>query len=740
MKMKILCAAMLLYALTLRADGVIVIPRPPRPGYASTPYPLEIKYHRVETRIKDFVASTSVSQEFYNPTPSRLEGIYIFPLPPGAAIKGFSMEINGKEVHAELLDAEKARKIYSDIVRDMKDPALLEYAGRNAFKASIFPIEPRSTKKVKIEYSEVLERDAEITKYVYPLNTEKFSAKPVENVSISIDIVTGRELRMIFSPSHSASIKKTDAYHAKVVFEGKNVLPDTDFSLYFSTRGKGIGADLITHEEDGEDGGFFLLNISPSGNAGDKEILRKNIIFAIDASGSMSGEKMEQAKKALNYSIENLNRKDRFEVIRFSTEAEKLFGSLQAAEPGRITEAKHFISAMEPMGGTNIGEALSMALSAASRKGEETTTAVVFITDGKPTVGKTDENELAELVRDENKKMARIFVFGIDYAINTHLLDRIAEESAGYRTYVAPGENIEAELSSFYEKIRFPVFTELKADFKNMEVNSVYPKRLPDLFKNSQILITGRYKKGGRGKVVLEGRMGGDARKLEYMLDFRDDSGGVNDFIPRIWAARHTGYLLDSIRLNGESKELRDEIIRVARRYGIITPYTSFLILEDEEKSKIAAGGKPGAMPLRNNVAADGSFYKKIEQEYGNIHEKHGQASIQASREILALRNARNREEINQGGERLVYKSASGRKETLESRVRNVQGRAVYLSNNRWTDSRAANAPGEKVKRIRFASEEYFNLLEKEPLSAQFLALGKNVRFAIKDGIYEIYE
>ncbi|MBN1445349.1 MAG: VWA domain-containing protein [Candidatus Omnitrophica bacterium] len=735
--LKFMTMALLLSAGMVRADGLIVIPNPVHPG--STPYPLEVKYHHVEVEIgKNRIAKTNISQEFYNPTGSRLEGMYIFPVPDGAVLSGFSMDINGREVPAELLPADKAKKIYEDIVRKMKDPALLEYSGRDAFKVRIYPIEPRSTKKVNIGYGQLLKSDAGMLNYVYPLNTEKFSSKPVEEVSIRINLETKEKIKTLYCPTHEIKIRKQDGYRAAVNFEEKNVLPDKDFSFYYSTDKADLGVGLLTHKTAGEDG-FFILNVSPSDEPAYEKVLQKNIVFVIDTSGSMAGKKLEQAKNALIFCIENLNKKDRFEIIRFSTEAENLFGSLKTADGNNLNSAKTFIENMRPIGGTNIEEALSRAFSSMEADREKKPSNIIFITDGKPTIGMTDEDGLAELVRKANKNMARVFVFGIDYGINTHLLDRIAEISAGYRTYVTPEENLELKLSSFYEKIKFPVFSNLSIDFGGLKVKAAYPKKLPDLFKNSPVIITGRYKKGGSTKITLEGIIAGGSKKFEYTLDFPPENT-QNEFIPQIWAAQHIGYLLDEIRLNGENTETKDEIIEVARKYGIITPYTSFLIMEEEDRRRADGDSRPAVQLLRNEVAADKLLNESMRKDYGGIREKEGKGSVAASSEIYSLQNAVNSEQIYQGRERLSYMDGSGNRQNLASQMKNIQGRAVYQSSNIWIDSEIQNVRNANIKKIQFASAEYFELIDKEPESAQFLSLGRNVQFLLNNTVYEIYE
>ncbi|MBK9097905.1 MAG: VWA domain-containing protein [bacterium] len=720
----------LLISNSLFADGLIIIPRPePLP----TPYPLEVLYHHVDVKINGNVAETYIDQEFHNPSDVMLEGYYIFPIPKNAVIKDFSMEINGKMVSAELLDANKARQIYEDIVRQIKDPALLEYSGQGIFKVRIFPIEPRSNKKVSISYREVLDSDNDIYEYIYPLNTEKFSAKPVRNVSVKVDLKTNNKIKTIYSPTHPIDVVHKDAKHAIVSFEEENTKPDIDFKFYFSTNNDEIGISQLTYKSTDEDG-YFFLTASPSFNIDETKIDAKDITFVLDVSGSMVGDKMKQAKQALLYCVNNLNKGDGFNIIRFSTEAYSLFGKIETASESNIKKAEKFIEELNTVGGTNIEEALGLALK--EKPANNRTHLIVFITDGKPTIGETNDDMLIKKLADSNIKNTRIFTFGIGNDLNTHLLDKITEKTKAYRTYISEDEDIEIKISSFYDKVQSPVLTNLSLSFSgNVKMFQTYPKDLPDLFKGSSILVFGRYSGDGDSKITLTGSIKGERRSFILNTNFSDDNDEY-DFIPPLWASRRIGYLLDQIRLNGENKELVDEITHLAREHGIVTPYTSYLIMEDEEirirRNELTNHFQtlPPAPELRRNTSEDFDAMK-IES---------GAYSIRASEEVQELNKASNYAETKQGSGRLKYKDDSGYDRNLVQQVRNIQGRAIYQSGKFWVDSELQNQKAKNQKRIQFNSTEYFKLLKDKPATSQFLALGQNVRFYYDNTFYEIYE
>lgn len=715
---------------SLFAEGLIIIPRP-QP--LQSPYPLEVVYHHVNVKINGNVAETYIDQEFYNPSDIMLEGYYIFPIPAGAVIKDFSMIINGKEMHAELMDATKARQIYEDIVRQIKDPALLEYTNQGLFKVRIFPIEPRSNKKVSISYREVLNSDNGMYEYVYPLNTEKFSSKPVKSVSVKVELKTNKEIKNIYSPTHAIDVVNRDNHSATIAFEEENTKPDIDFQLYYSTDNDDIGLSLLTYKTIGEDG-YFLLTASPSFIIDEEQIEPKDIIFVLDVSGSMVGDKMNQAKQALLYCVNNLNRDDGFDIIRFSTEAYSLFGRIEITNETSIKKAEKFIKDLRAVGGTNIEEALNLAL---KEKGNGSHThLIVFITDGKPTIGETSDENLLMKIEKLNKQNIRIFTFGIGNEINTHLLDKITEQTKAFRTYISEQEDIEVKISNFYDKVQSPVLTNLSLSFTGgIKTFQTYPTNLPDLFKGSSITIFGRYSGSGSSRITLNGTLKDERKSFVLNADFSNENDDY-DFIPPLWASRRIGYLLDQIRLNGEDKELVDEITQLAREHGIVTPYTSYLIMEDEE------------IRIRRNELVDHfqtlprapELRREVEGDFDAMKLKSGDRSITASEELQGLNQASNYGETKQGSGRMNYKDDKGYERNLTQQVRNIQGRAIYQSGKYWIDSELQNQKPKTQKRIQFNSDEYFKLLKEKPETSQFLALGQNVRFYYDRTFYEIYE
>src|SRR4029434_7036133 len=724
----------------VRADVFIVVERPFLVPPGHYPFaPLEVSSHHVDVKIDGQVAVTSIDQEFYNPNDARLEGIYMFPVPKGAHIDKFSMEIGGKMMEAELLRADKGRDIYQDIVRRMRDPALLEYAGRDLFRVRIFPIEPRSRKPIKISYTELLRSDAGTVTYLYPLSTEKFSARPIKNLSVKIELKSTEPLASIYSPSHKVEVKRDGPNRAVIGYEGKDEKPDTDFQLVYSSDTRDVGLKLITYKPDSDDG-YFLLLAAPTVSTETKPAA-KDVVFVVDTSGSMAGAKLQQAQKALRFCVENLNADDRFEIVRFSTEAEPLFRELVPADSDHRKRANGFVDEFTPISGIALADALQSALKVRPDKTDRPFV-VIFLTDGLPTVGSRNPDEIVANIKKASG--VRIFSFGIGSDVNTQLLDQIAEGTRAFSQYVLASEDLELKVSNFYTRIKEPALTNLKLNLGGgVRTTKMYPADLPDLFKGDQLIVAGRYSGAGDVEAKLTGNVGSREQTFAYKLHF-DDRKTTDNYVPRLWATRRVGFLLDEIRIHGETPELRDETTDLARKYGIVTPYTAYLIVEDEDRRRV-----PMADRSMQSLSADAATRVEVAKAWGGFKDKkEGEDGVANARSQNAFKFALQAPaSITTGASESLRvfaaaapagTPAAARLSQYTQQSRFVNGRAFFQNGNQWIDSNAQNTA--KRQRIQFNSEDYFTLLTKHPEAGPWLALGQNVVLKLDDTVYEIAE
>src|SRR5882724_1211535 len=485
----------LLFFTLASAQGVIVpvpcerCPRPPRP--VPLPRSLPIKSIKIDTRIAAQVATTHVEQVFRNDTDAVLEGTYLFPIPEAASIVEFAIWDGDRRLVGEVRSREEARRIYDEIVRRKRDPGLLEYAGKDLFQASIFPILPHSDKKLEITYTQVVRADGGTVAYRYPLGTGRQLAS-IGSVAGRIEVESKEPLRNVYSPTHVIDVKHSGERRSVVSFESESGKEPQDFQLFYTISKEDFGLTLLTHREAGKDG-YFLMMISPKEDWSDQEYSAKDVVFVVDTSGSMAEEgKIEKARAALLYGIGILRSQDRFNVISFAGEEHLMESGLIAAEDQGRKRGEAFVKSLRPVGGTSINQSLLVSL----RQFEEGNRPkiLVFLTDGLPTVGETNITRIVENVCAARRTGVRLFTFGVGYDVNTALLDKLAAENGGVADYVEPKEDLEVKVSNFFAKINYPVLADLRLEMPDVETDLIYPRNLPDLFRGAQLTLIGRYR------------------------------------------------------------------------------------------------------------------------------------------------------------------------------------------------------------------------------------------------------
>ncbi|MFP4379216.1 MAG: VIT domain-containing protein [Candidatus Sumerlaeia bacterium] len=713
-------------------------PRPPRPPiHRRDLLPAELASMELQVEIDDQVARTRIDQSFKNPNNRRLEGVYYFPLPADAAVSDLSLYIDGKPMKCEVLDAKKARDIYEGIVRQMRDPALLEYVGRDLVKLRIFPFEAQQVRRVRFEYSQVLKRDFGLTEFAFPLVARHEQDRAIGNIAISGTVHSDVPITTIYCPTHNVDFVRKDEKNVRFSYEAEKVIPEQNLKIYYAVSKKDMGAGLVTYRS-GDDDGYFMLMLAPRSDYKADKIMPKDVVFVFDTSGSMNGDKIVQAREALKYCLNSLREEDRFNVVRFSTESEALFDDGQVlAKKDNVDKALEFVKGFEASGGTAIHEALLTAIP------EDTDSdrpfLLVFLTDGKPTIGEKDIDKIVGDVSKENRDRLRIFTFGVGNSVNTRLLDTLAEKNGGVTEYVTPREDIEIKVSNFFMRVSDPVMTDVMIDYDDADVKQQYPRELHDLFAGSQVKIIGRYANPGKNTILLKGKINGDKKAFEYELDFPEKNDSA-DFLPRLWAIRRVGYLVDNIRQNGEEQELVDEIVHLGKKHAIATPYTSMLVVEDERI--VSRPGRPGGPQVRSDgvpsdrmggVNARGSIAQDSAGRAGSLPpspmamtQESGEEAVQLStqmrrmRELQALPQLEKRDGQDRAG------------------VKHAGGRTFYMQDGFLVDSEYPE--DTETTEIEYGSDAYFDFLSDHPEAGVFLALGKQVVFQLDGKWYRIID
>jgi Ca-activated chloride channel family protein len=688
----------------------------------------------VDITIREQVARVHIDQVFRNLNSREVEGEYLFPVPDGAAVSDFVLYVDGKPVHAQAMDATEALKIYQDLVRQSKDPALLEYVGREMFRARIFPFPPGGDRRVLLDYDHLVERQGGLYRFVYPLSTEKFSSKPLESAYVRIELEADRPIRNAYCPSHSVDIEYLGTDRLRVTWEESGTKPDRDLVLYYSLAEDAMDIRLVSYRPDGTEDGYFML-LASMGQDDQVRVAPKDAIFVIDHSGSMDGEKIIQARDALVYCLEHLNPEDRFNVVSFASSVDAFAYGLQEATRDQVREAVDFVRSLRAGGGTNISGALERVFDA--RFSSKRPAFVVFITDGLPTEGERDIRKILAMVDRQNRQSdargVRVFPFGVGYDVNAVFLDQLAEENAAFPSYVRPTEDLQSRIETFYSQVANPVMVDLEIHASGPRIRGLQPSRIPDIFRGGQLVLFGRYQGAGSVEITLSGLVEGEKRtfNVSATLPRKEER---NTFVGRLWATRRVGALLRQVRLHGEEPELVEEIKDLGLSFAIATPYTSFLV---DERARV-----------RTDVMVDADAGWGVAGSHqrmsGSPVAPTGKGSPQALRtmDLLASGNAAPlRMATGRGAfemSKKVAEFALAESEEKLSRgfgVRMVAGRAFQREGEIWKE---VDCPeNAAVTEITVGSEDYFDLLLAHPELGAILALGESVVFRVAGEWYK---
>ncbi|MCB9452765.1 MAG: VWA domain-containing protein [Anaerolineaceae bacterium] len=719
----------------------VIVPCPQPPiirGVFTNPEWLKIDYHRVTVTIENQIATTQVDLEFVNEGNGLAEGTFIFPLPAEASVDQLTMYINGQPIEAKILPASEARGIYNEIVRQYRDPALLEYVGTNAVQANVFPIPPGESRRIQISYGQVLEAENGLIHYVYPLKvTNLLTPRPVEELSISVNARSNDPISNIYSPSHPVAISRDDANNTfRVGFESGQYVPGDDFSLYYGIANETINVNLITYRESASEDGFFMLLVQPPVTLPENQVIPKDVIVVLDQSGSMFGDKWDQARTAAEYVLEHLNPEDRFNLVLFSTGWRTY--STQMESPAQVRDAVDWVRTQEAIGGTDINGALTTAIGMADA---ERPTTILFLTDGLATEGEVETDAILKNLEATARPNVRIFTFGVGDDVDTFLLDAIVRDHRGAGSYVRPTERIDEEVAGLYNKISAPVLTDVTLDMGGVNTQDMYPAQpLPDLFAGTQLTLVGRYRGSlDNTTITLRGKVNGGEQTYVYSnLSFPGRAGG-DAFIARLWATRRIGDLLNTIRLNGENPELVDSVVRLSVRYGIITPYTSFLIEEDDILTQ--QGRERAANTFRQeaeelSTTSSGAGAVDAADFVGGF--ANAEAPAPANQPMLAM-TATPLGTMTPGG--IVGGVADGEGYSIENRavnpIQTVNSKTFILQNGVWTDT-TFEPDTMQTQPVVFLSDGYFALLDSVPELADYFAIGERV-IVVWDGVaYEV--
>jgi len=569
--------------------------------------PLTIGYHKVHVEIRDQIARTTIEESFVNHPDARLEGIFHFPLPADASISGFGMWIGGELVEADVVEKQRAREIFETILREKRDPALLEWMSGNLFKARVFPIEPHSEKRVTITYTQVLPLANDKFRYRYSLNSDMLKTKPLRELALNVTIASARTIKSVACATHTTQINQTE-HAAKVDYSAQAVTPDRDFEVVCELDGMKDDVVVVPHRR-GDDG-YLLLQLSPPGTVGNWQRNAKQnrpngadelvpdgdpltLVLLCDTSGSIDRAKRKQQAEFVATVLSSLGEKDRF--LLGAADVDVVWATPEPIAPGNsaLITVRDFLEKRVSLGWTNLDRTFEAALAKAPAGAH-----IVYIGDGIQTSGDRDApafvRRLKKLVEarraanasasggDQGETMLHAVTIGNVQELVA--MQGIAAAGGGSLRAIAGEQSPQVVARELLDEIARPGLRDVKIEFRGVKVAAVYPERLPNLPAGTQQIVVARYLPEGKdqsGEVIITGRRGSgsNSEPVRYtaQVKFADAEAG-NAFIPRLWARSH----LDHLLAQGATKEIRDSIIRLSEEFHIITPYTSLLVLESD--------------------------------------------------------------------------------------------------------------------------------------------------------------
>ncbi|MEQ8316083.1 MAG: VIT and VWA domain-containing protein [Phycisphaerales bacterium] len=706
---------------------------------------IEIKSVQVSAKATGQAASTTIRMTLHNHGGSQAEAQVLLPVPDGAAIGQFVLEGLGEQGIAKIMPADEARAIYNRIVASMRDPALLEFVGTSLVRSSVFPVPANGEQTVSMTYDHTLEADGDRIEYVLPRSAElMLQGAPW---SFVMDVNGARPIATVYSPTHDIATETPSATSVKV-----SVSPEA----FSGTPGplrvgwlrepleSGMLASSFVAYPDGDGGGYFMLVAGPPAlpDDGDREPVKREVTLVIDKSGSMRGEKIVQAREAAIQVISGLNEGEYFNVIAYSDTINKL--SAEAVEKTTQSEAEAiaFIEAITAVGGTNIHDALMSAVR--TEPAEGVLPMVIFLTDGLPTVGVTQESAIREAVAKSNKHERRVFGFGVGYDVNAPLLTAVSRETRGAPTFVLPQESVEAKVGQVFRRLTGPVLASpTLTPSEAASVKDMLPGELPDIFEGDQLVVLGRYTDEDENLTFTLAGEGAEGER-SFQMTFDPSRASVEHaFVPRLWAQRRIAQLVDAVRQAGADgkaelgDELISEIVALSTRWGILTEYTSFLAIE--------AGIEVGDQVATFEPAADREGVTRLGVQMQRAAARPSQPAEEAM--LYSLSSVIDeRTGVGAVQQDAVNQRAMAAKNVVANRMRTAGGAEVILTGMRqvgdqtlfarggqWVDSslleavEANNADVDET--VEFASERYFELANELASERRqgVLALGRDV-------------
>lgn len=686
----------------------------------------------IDVRAKGQAVETVVTQTVRNTDRVQREAILVLPIPRNAAVTDLVLMVDGQELPGEVLQREKAEQRYEEIVRRSQDPALLRYMDHDLLQTNVFPVPAGKERTITLKLTSLAERDGDTCAYTFPIAAPNARAAGETQFSINVAIDAEAPLKAVYSPTHGLDVSRREGTTATASWKGSLAESDA-FRLLWTHSETPVGASLLSWHPGGSEDGYYLLLAAPEIPRTRNEAPPKNMVFVLDNSGSMSGEKIEQAKGALRFVLNGLNERDLFSIVAYDTSVNVFRPEAERVSAETRRAALDFVDSISAGGSTNIDGALAEAMKMTKR---DVPSYVFFLTDGLPTAGEERPERIAANAKAANRDGARIFSFGVGYDLNARLLERLSTENGGASDYVTPAEDIEAAVARVYGKMGAPALTGVKLELGGATVSRPYPREVPDLFAGGQIVQVGRYKRGGDVKIRVSGTAEGTEREYEFpaRLAAAGERTG-HGYIERLWAIRRIGDITGELDLNGHNDELVKELTALSTKHGILTPYTAFLAEENVRlDDSVANTGRARDESRRQLAVASGEgavAQRKLSSQF-----KNADSTSLSTSNFAAV--AASRGSAAPSDPSADFDGANGPAGRGAERVLNVANQALYLRGNTWRDPSVTDAELKNATRLVQFTPEWFDNARTNADLRPFLSLPEGAIVRVGGKVWRI--
>lgn len=680
--------------------------------------------------ITDQLATTTLEISVTNPGGAPQEAELLLPVPDGVTVRSLQYDGTGPEPTAQLLPKDEARRIYDSIVRGSRDPALLEFAGLNVIRSSAFPVPAGATQKIRITFEQLLTSDAGRIEYVLP-KTESLATAATVPWTIKATIKSAKPVSTVYSPTHDLTTERRAAGEFAVTVPAQSASGPGTFRLCAVTPQDATAASAALYAYPdatigGGKGGYFLLFAAlPTEKPADRKPVPREITIVLDRSGSMQGEKFDQAKSAAINILRGMTAGERFNIVDYADTVETFAKDAVLLDDKSRTEGVTYLERLRPTSGTNINDALLTALAPKPAPGH--LPLVLFLTDGLPTVGERSEVAIRNNAAAANTSNRRIFTFGVGFDVNTPLLAGLSRAAKGAPTFVLPKEDIEVKVGQVYRRLNGPTFANASMTFLDADgkpstriVRELQPTGLDDVYEGDQIVVVGQYTgETDTLKVTLGGEYFGTPKTFDLSMKL-DASSAKHGFVPRLWATRKVAMLVDEVRQisaepasatrEARTKELVDQITALSTRWGVMTPYTSFLATETNLAIASPALLQERVRETYSRAAGQRSGEGGVMQE-ADSNAKGKALNVQRSNTVVATKAAADAAGAAGRPAAAAYSTGPGDNAAVQiahATVQNINAQTYYFRQNRWVDGRLIGKESDKPEvEVAIGSPEF---------------------------------